>query len=125
MVARREVVDWIEGGEDIDPLLEIDERPPSPLHLPDHLICVYADDEDVAAPFCLAEETDVARVDEVEATETQDDAFALVAEAGADDAQVARRPEFALARHRDAVQGSLSALLLMQLNMRDVVASAP
>lgn len=33
--------------------------------------------------------------------------------------------EFALARHRDAVQGSLSALLLMQLNMRDVVASAP
>jgi len=33
--------------------------------------------------------------------------------------------EFALARHVDAVQGTLSATLLMQLSMRDTIASAP
>lgn len=33
--------------------------------------------------------------------------------------------EFALARHADAVRGTLAAMLLMQLSMRDVVASAP
>ena len=33
--------------------------------------------------------------------------------------------EFALARHLDAVHGTLSAMLLMQLSMRDVIASAP
>jgi hypothetical protein len=32
--------------------------------------------------------------------------------------------EFALARHRDAIQGTLWAMLLMQLNMRDTIASA-
>ena len=33
--------------------------------------------------------------------------------------------EFALARHADAVRGTQAAMLLMQLSMRDVIASAP
>ena len=32
--------------------------------------------------------------------------------------------EFALARHADAVRGTQAAMLLMQLSMRDVIASA-
>jgi hypothetical protein len=33
--------------------------------------------------------------------------------------------EFALARHADAVRGTQAAMLLMQLSMRDIIASAP